>query len=241
MNQIIILSLTALLIGLAKTGLTGINLIALPLMASIYGGKASSGIVLVLLIVGDLFGVFYYHAHADKKSLVGLIPWAVVGVILGTLVGERISNEVFLLLMAIIILISISIILIQEIRKQPITITWSVASGVLGILGGFTTMIGNVAGAVMTLYLLSKGMTKNSMIGTGAWFFFLINLFKVPFHVMSWGTINLDTLVLVAPFTPLIVLGALVGVRLVAKIPEAPYRYVIIALTIVAAGYMLLT
>ena len=97
-----------------------------------------------------------------------------------------------------------------------------------GILAGMSTMIGNAAGPVMTIYFLSIGFKKNKFIGTAAWFFLLVNIFKVPFHLYTWKTINLSIIYFGFTFTPLIILGALSGVWFVKKIPEKPYRIFLI-------------
>ncbi|MFT4994751.1 MAG: hypothetical protein ACI965_001790 [Paraglaciecola sp.] len=77
-----------------------------------------------------------------------------------------------------------------------------------GLVGGITTMMGNLAGSVMALYLLSMRLPKNEYIGTKAWFFLAINLFKVPFHVFSWQTISLNSFLLNLTGLPFIALGA---------------------------------
>jgi len=88
-------------------------------------------------------------------------------------------------------------------------------------------MIGNAAGPVMTVYFLSIGFKKNKFIGTAAWFFLAVNIFKVPFHIFSWKTINLSILYFGLSLVPFIVIGALSGVWVVKKIPEKPYRLIL--------------
>ena len=137
----VILGATALLIGLAKTGLTNISLIALPVVASLFGGRESSGIILSMLIIGDVFGVRYYHSHAKGQTLKKILPWAVVGVAIGTIVGGYLSDTLFQLIMALFIITSVTIIFIQELKKTPINPpNWPGVPIFLGILGGFATM-----------------------------------------------------------------------------------------------------
>ena len=97
-----------------------------------------------------------------------------------------------------------------------------------GLTGGFTTMVGNAAGPVMTIYFLSMKLPKQQFIGTAAWFFLLVNIFKVPFHIMSWETINLESFGLNLMMLPLILLGAFIGFKIVKLIPEKPYRVFIL-------------
>jgi len=239
-NQYIVLAITALAVGMNKTGLNGIALITLPLMAVAFGARDSSGLVLVLLLAGDLFGVFYYHKHAQWKHLVRLLPWAMVGVLLGVLLGNRISDETFKVVMGVIILLSVILMIIQEIRGQlpePPKAWW--IAPFLGVVGGFATMVGNAAAPVMALYMLTMQLKKNDLIGTSAWYFFLINLFKLPFHILVWKSIDVSTLVLGTYGLPGIVLGAFLGVWIVKRIPEKPYRYFVIVMTLVATVRLL--
>jgi uncharacterized membrane protein YfcA len=109
----------------------------------------------------------------------------------------------------------------------------------MGLLGGITTMIGNLAGPVMALYLLSMRLPKNEYIGTAAWFFLAINLFKVPFHIFSWQSIDVNSLMLNLICLPFIALGAWCGIWLVKRIPEKYYRWLVIAMTGTASIFML--
>ena len=99
---------------------------------------------------------------------------------------------------------------------------------IVGFLGGFITMIGNAAGPIMSIYFLSMGFNKNKFIGTAAWFFLFVNLFKVPFHIFIWDTIDLNILLFDLSLFPLILIGALIGVWIVKKIPEKPYKIFVI-------------
>ncbi|MEL6358138.1 MAG: TSUP family transporter, partial [Bacteroidota bacterium] len=89
----------------------------------------------------------------------------------------------------------------------------------------------NAAGPIMAVYLLSLRLPKNSFIGTAAYFFLLINLFKVPFHILSWKTITLETLTLNLWALPVILVGFWLGVRIVKRIPEQAFRYFVMIMT----------
>jgi hypothetical protein len=99
---------------------------------------------------------------------------------------------------------------------------------IVGFLGGFVTMIGNAAGPIMSIYFLSMGFNKNKFIGTAAWFFLFVNLFKVPFHIFIWNTIDLEIFLFDLSLFPLILIGAIIGVWIVKKIPEKPYKIFVI-------------
>ena len=217
------MGLCAIGIGMAKTGLGGLGMIVVPVMANIFGAKSSTGILLLLLIMADFFGVRYYHMHADMRQLVKLIPSTIIGIVTGVFVGDQISDEYFQLLLVIVIISGVLMTVIKvEIKENKIF------SIIVGFLGGFITMIGNAAGPIMAIYFLSMGFNKNTFIGTAAWFFLFVNLFKVPFHVFIWDTIDLDILLFDLSLFPLILIGALIGVWIVKKIPERPYKIFVI-------------
>jgi uncharacterized protein len=235
----LMLLLAGLLCGMAKTGVRGVNMISVPILAIIFGGKESTGLMLPILIFGDFFGGKHYHPHADWYHLRRLLPLAVIGVIVATFAGNYINDDAFLNVMAVIIFLSLSIMIWREKSKAQIPDSkWFVI--VIGICGGFTTMLGNLGGSVLALYLLAMRLPKNVFIGTAAWFFLVINVVKVPFHVFVWKTITLQCFLLDTMIIPGIAIGAYLGVRITKKIPEKEYRIFIIGMTALAAVVMLI-
>lgn len=234
--QWILLGLCGLLTGMAKTGLSGVGLMVVPLMAHAFGGRPSVGLLLPLLIFADIFAVTWYNRHAQWKHILRLIPWAFAGIITATVVGKSISDRTFNSLLAALVIGGIAILVWRDIRADKIKVPQSkwFAAG-LGLLGGFSTMIGNAAGPVMALYLLSMRLPKNSFIGTGAWFFFIVNLSKVPLHIWSWKTISWSTFSLDLLMIPAIAAGAFLGIWLVRLLPEKFYRILVIATTLLSA------
>jgi uncharacterized protein len=238
--QLIIFLFVALCIGLSKTGVHGAGMIAVPLLAAVFGGQLSSGVMLPLLCLADVIGVWYYHRHASWKHLKKLFPWAAAGTILGTYVGGTIDDELFKVIMAVIILISVFIMIWLERGHSEDVPDYYWFAALTGVAGGFTSMIGNLAGSVMAIYFLSMRLPKNSFIGTSAWFFMVINWFKIPFHVFAWETVNLNTFLLAFMSLPLIILGAYLGILIVKNLSEKYYRWFIIAMTLIAAVFMFL-
>ncbi|NOT76795.1 MAG: sulfite exporter TauE/SafE family protein [Cyclobacteriaceae bacterium] len=225
---------------MAKTGVHGAGMLCVPLFAIVYGGKLSSGLMLPLLVIADVMGVWYYHRHASFAHLKILFPWAALGVIAGSWAGNYIPEDTFRVIMAITIFASLIAMIWLELggkEKIPDSIYLGIAAG---FLGGFTSMVGNLAGTVMVIYFLSMRLPKNVFIGTTAWFFLVVNWFKVPFHIWVWHTINIDGWILALYLTPAIVLGAFLGIAFVKKMSENVYRWFIVAMTLVAAIVMLL-
>jgi len=211
--QWLLLAACAIFIGMSKVGVPGISMIVVPTLAFIFGGKASTGILLPMLMLADLFGVGYYHRHAEWKYLWKLFPFAFVGIGLALWVGEVVNDEWFKNIIAILVFLCIGLMLWKDRKKEqqffPDSL-WFAAS--MGVLGGFATMIGNVAGPIFAIYLLAMHLPKNSFIGTGAWFFLIINASKFPLHIFVWKTISWETLTLDIVLLPAIALGAFLGI-----------------------------
>lgn len=232
--------LVALFTGMSKTGVHGAGMVSVPILAAIFGGQLSSGIMLPILCLADVMGVWYYHRHASWHHLKKLFPWAAVGTVLGTVVGGMINDEIFKTIMAVIIVVSVAIMLWLERGHKEDVPDYKWFAILTGIAGGFTSMVGNLAGSVMAVYFLSMRLPKNQFIGTTAWFFMVINWFKIPFHIFAWHTITLDTFLLDLTTLPFIALGAFVGILIVKNLQEKAYRWFIIGMTLIAAVFMLL-
>ena len=231
--------LVAVFTGMSKTGVHGAGMLAVPLLANVFGGQSSSGIMLPMLVMADVLGVRYYHRHASWKHLKILFPWSALGVILGTVVGKYIDDAIFRVIMAVIIITSVVVMLwLERGHKKDVPHQKSFGIGT-GIMSGFTSMVGNLAGTVMAVYLLSMRLPKNVFIGTTAWFFMATNWFKVPFHIFSWHTITLNTFLFDLLTLPFIILGAYLGIIIIKRLSEKTYRWFIISMTITAALFML--
>jgi hypothetical protein len=237
----IIIMVCGMLIGMSKVGVPGVSMIVVPALAFIFGAKQSTGVLLPILMMADLFGVAYYRRHANWNHLVKVIPWAVVGLVLALWVGELVNDEQFKNLIAILVFLSIGLMLWQDKRKGTNLFPdkWWFAA-FMGILGGFATMIGNVAGPVFAIYLLAMHLPKNSFIGTSAWFFMVINFTKFPLQYFVWDNIRTETLLVDLVTLPTIALGAYLGIKLVKTIPEQAYRGVVILITAISAFLLLI-
>jgi uncharacterized protein len=231
-----ILIVAALFTGMAKTGIYGLGTIVAPVLAVVFGGKVSSGLLLPMLSMADILAVIYYNRHASWPHLWKLLPFAALGVIIAIWVGEIINDNTFKIIMGIFILGGLPVMMWREQMNNvtPMSGNWWSGS-FFGIAGGFSTMIGNAAGPIMSLYLLAMKLPKNVLIGTGAWFFLIINLFKIPFHVFVWKTITLHSISLNLLLWPVILLGGFLGIKLVRLIPEKPFRWLIIIMTALAS------
>ncbi len=230
----------AAMIGMSKAGIKGLGMILVVLMATTFGGKASTGLVIPMLSMADLMAVRYYRRDVTWRYIWQLLPAAIVGVLLGVWIGQGINDETFKDIMAWIVISGLFMIIWQERRPIPEhIIQHPIVGGIAGLLGGFTTMVGNAAGPVMAVYLLAMRLPKNQFIGTAAWFFLIINLFKMPFHIWVWETVNWSSFQLNLFALPAILLGFLIGISIVRRIPEQAFRYFIIIVTAITAIRML--
>ncbi|MEY2904986.1 MAG: hypothetical protein RJA52_1002 [Bacteroidota bacterium] len=227
---------TALFIGMAKAGLNGLGMLTVPIMAAVFGGKVSSGLVLPILLTADTLAVLYYNRHTNWKIIGKLIPASFVGIIIALITGNMVNDQIFTTIIAVTIIGGLALMVFQEKFGIPTNFIYNpIFSSFFGLLGGFTTMIGNAAGPVLSVYLLSSKLPKNEFIGTTAWFFLVVNIFKLPLHFLFWNTITGKTLLINLTVIPIIVLGIVTGIFIVKKIPEKAFRYFIIGITFLIA------
>jgi uncharacterized membrane protein YfcA len=229
--QWIAIGFAVFLLGFSKSGIKGIGIIIVVILAFVFGEKASTGVLLPMLVCADVLAVIYYNRHAQWGIIKKLIPWMIVGVLVGVWIGDEISEIVFKRLMAIIILVSVLIMFYSENRKSTNVPTNKWFAGTTGFLAGFTTMIGNLAGPISNIYFLAMRFPKNEFIGTAAWLFFIINVFKLPFHFFVWKTITVETLVLNSVLIPVVAVGFFIGVQIVKLISNSNYRKFILIVT----------
>ena len=233
-----LIGLAAFIIGLAKAGIKGIDMMNVTIMAIVFGGKASTGVVLPLLCVADILAVKYYHRHAQWNHFWKLLPWMVAGILIGVFVGRDLDETIFRRVMAFIIILTVAIMLVMEFSKNfPVPENRAFVA-TMGLVSGFTTMLGNLAGAFSNVYFLAMRMLKNDFIGTAAWVFLVINLFKFPFQVFYWKNITGRTLWIDLLLLPALLAGFFAGIWIVGKIRDDSYRKVVIVLTLVGAVFI---
>jgi uncharacterized protein len=233
--QWVLILLAAFFIGLAKAGLKGIDMMNVTIMAIVFGGKASTGLVLPLLCFADIMAVSYYKRHVQWPQFTKLVPWMAAGVLIGVYVGKDLNEALFRKLMALIIVLTVIIMVLLELRKSTAVPDNKLFVIVTGLAAGFTTMLGNLAGAFANIYFLAMRMTKNDFIGTAAWLFLVINLFKLPFQVIYWKNITTATLQTDLWLLPALIAGFWAGLKIVERIKDDSYRKVVIVLTFLGA------
>ncbi|UNR60228.1 sulfite exporter TauE/SafE family protein [Streptomyces sp. A10(2020)] len=250
-----LLTAAALLVGFSKTSVSGANTISLAVFAAVLPAKESTGVLLPLLIVGDICAVLVYRRHAHWPTLWRLFPAVAAGVLAGT-AFLALADDGAVRTSIGAILLAMSAMTYWRRRRAarapagtdgepgPEEEPGTGRGGRLkargyGVLGGFTTMVANAGGPVMSLYLLSAGFRKLGFLGTSAWFFLIVNTSKVPFSV-GLGLIDGPSLLLDAVLVLFVVPGALLGRALAHRINQALFDQLVLAATVVGGVQLLL-
>ena len=241
-QQWLLAGLAALLVGLAKSGFGGVGMLILVLMANVMRGheRESTGVVLPLLICGDLFASHAFRRHVRWPMLFRLLPPAGVGVLLGFFWMRTLSNTGFKPLIGMIVLVLAALHLLRESMPQKFQniphnpwFAWG-----LGITAGITTMLANAAGPIMALFFLAMALPKLEFVATGALFFLAVNLFKIPFS-MNLGFITGPSLAFNAVLIPLVALGIFGGRFLIHRMNQRLFEKVLLLLTIFTALHLI--
>lgn len=228
------------LMGTSKAGLKGLATFNVTLLALAFGARMSTGLIIPLLIVGDIFAVIYYNRHTQWKYIVKFLPWMLSGILIGVILGKDLPEKEFKLGMVIVIFISLGLLIWWDKRKSSQIPTHWLFAGPIGIMAGICTMIGNLAGAFTNIFFLAMRLPKNEFVGTAAWLFFITNLFKLPFHIFVWKTITWETILIDIKLLPAIGLGLLSGVLVVKRINDKNYKRFILIVTGIGALVMLI-
>ncbi|MFC4529409.1 TSUP family transporter [Sphaerisporangium dianthi] len=221
------------LVGFAKTGISGAGTVAIALFALVLPTKSSTGMLLPLLLVGDVVAVVTYRRHADWPRLLKLFPWVAVGVVVGAFVVRWVDDAQMRRIIGTILLVIIALHFWNRSRGSELAEHRAVAASA-GVFAGFTTMTANAAGPIMAVYFLAAGLPMLGFLGTTAWFFLTINAFKVPFSV-ALGLITPATLTFAAVTAPAVVAGGVVGRVIVKRINRTWFERMTLALTFLAA------
>jgi uncharacterized membrane protein YfcA len=243
--------LAAFLIGVSKTGVPGIGILVVPLLATAFGGRASVGTMLPMLIVGDIFAVRWYRQHTQWKRLVELIPWVLVGMAIGAVVLWRLgemhtSRDLLEPIIGSLVLVMLGIHLLRQRWGERLSPHSPVGIASTGTAAGFATTVSNAAGPIMGIYLTSLRLPKEQFMGTSAWYYFAVNLSKLPvFIVLSLinpeqPIITVRSLLFNVTAIPVIVAGVYVGRWLLPRIPQKLFDEVVLILAAVAAARLII-
>ncbi|MEU1873472.1 sulfite exporter TauE/SafE family protein [Streptomyces sp. NPDC019793] len=240
------LAFAALLVGFSKTAVSGANTVSLAIFAAVLPARASTGILLPVLIAGDILAVLTYRRHAHWPTLWRLFPAVGVGVVVGTVFLAWANDAVVRTSIGAILLFMAGVTVWRrrqaDAAERPDEVTSRTGRAKArsyGVLGGFTTMVANAGGPVMSMYLLSAGFRKLGFLGTSAFFFLIVNVSKLPFSA-GLGLIDGPSLLLDAVLVVFVVPGALLGKWAVNRINQRLFERLVIAATVVGGLQLLL-
>lgn len=231
-----IVALCAVMVGFTKSGLPGLLILVVPLMASVLPARTSVGTLLGMLVLADIIAVTYYRHQVLWRHISRLLPLALVGIVAGYFGLRIVDDEQLKPLIGCIILVMLGIHYLRTMaggEDRPVPSQWWFAA-VAGFMAGMMTMMANASGPIMMLYLLSMRLPKYQFVGTSAWFYFFVNWAKVPFSanlsLMTYESVKLDLTML-----PFIVFGAIAGIVILKRIPLIVFNHVIQILAALAA------
>ena len=237
------LLLAAALIGVAKTAISGVGSVAVVIFAAVLPARESTGAILPLLIFGDLVAVAYYRRHADWplvwRLLLGVLPGMVLGAWFLAVVDDAHMRQAIAA-----ILLAMSALQLWQRRggSQVVSTLSDGRSGrlalVMGAAAGFATMAANAAGPVTTIYLIMAGLGVLQLIGTGAWFYLVVNLTKLPVSIVL-GLVSPASMALDLLLVPAMLVGAVLGVLLIRRIDQRQFELAALGFGAVAALLLL--
>jgi len=231
----LILLCAALLVGFSKTAIGGMAMVAVVLFAMVVPARDSTGSVLLLLLVGDVIAVWLYRHHADWKLIVSLILPVLAGIGIGAGFLYLVDDQVLRRTIGGILL---ALLLLGLWRDRLAAHRRSVAMG-YGALAGFTTMVANAGGPAMSLYLLAAKYDKWRFLGTTSWFFFAVNLMKLPVSI-GLGIVRPETALLALICVPAVLLGAWIGRLAITRIEQKLFEKLVTLFVAVSAVYLLI-
>jgi uncharacterized membrane protein YfcA len=240
-----LIALGALLVGMGKGGLPGVGNLTVVLMALALPAKLSVGILLPILLSADIIAVLVYRRHAEWRYIWKLSPWMIAGIVIGYFVFSRVDDAQVRFLIGFILLSMTGVHFyrkwlrrhaseVDTLPQHPVFIAST------GVIGGFATMVANAAGPVAALYFIASGLPKYAYIGTSAWFFLLVNLFKVPFMI-DLGIIDQGSLLFSTSFMLYAVVGAACAPFIVRHIHQKVFEILIWFFVVVGGLKLILT
>ncbi len=233
-----IFALAAVIVGLAKGGIGPFGGLLAPLLSTIMPVSQVMGLVLPLLMVGDVFALRAYWRDWEMRHLRLLLPAAVVGVVAGafllTTLPDRTLRHILGVLTLLVVAYKLANDLIRSLSYRPHNWHGYLAGGA----AGFSSALANAGGPPVTAYLLLQKLPPAKFIGTSVLFFALVNVVKMAIF-LSTGVVNIGDLSEVLWVLPIIPLGVWAGRWLITRMNRRIFEGFIL-LTLIYAGISLL-
>jgi uncharacterized protein len=221
---------SAFMIGVAKTGAPGIGTLVAPLMVILVGdARHAPAWALPVLLTADVFAVWYWRKRAETQQLFSLAPWVLVGILGGALALG--AEEILIRRLLGFLVIGMLLLYLQRRLSRSTQVHGNPA--IYGVATGFSSTVANAAGPVMNLYLLSRKLPKEEFVATGAWFFLILNIAKIPVYAYH-SLYSAESLTFDVIMIPIVLAGAYAGRWLVRVMPQKLFEVAVIGMTAIS-------
>jgi len=234
-----VMALVGIVVGFSKTAIGNVVLLGVAAMAWLLPARDSTGVMLVMLLSGDVIAVCVYRKNVDWRLLARMIVPVLIGLGAGWFFLGRVNDQILERTIGVILLVLLGVSWWMRRRGADAVHGGLLPSLGYGSLAGFTTMVANAGGPAMSLYLLAAKFDKWRFIGTSAWFFFAVNSIKVPISIQL-GLIRPETAVLSATLIPAVIVGAVLGRVLIKRIAQDLFERLVTIFVAVAALYLVI-
>jgi uncharacterized membrane protein YfcA len=210
-----------LITGVSKGGFGGLALFAVPILSLSISPVQAAGILLPILIVMDWISVWAYRKTWDRRLLWLMLPGAVVGITIGGLLADQVSEDFVRLCVGLIAIIFpiYAVIGARFLQGRNHVQGNRSLAGLAGLAAGFTSFVAHAGGPPFQAYALQQDLEKRIYAGTTVMFFFVVNAVKlIPYAMLGqFDRTNLTTSAALIPLAPV---GVLIGVWLVKRIDQ---------------------
>ncbi|EDY81293.1 conserved domain protein, putative [Verrucomicrobiia bacterium DG1235] len=219
----------------------GLGILNVAIFQILLDAKEAVGFGLPLLVIGDLCSMVIYRRHAEWKHIFRLVPWAVVGVVVGWLTLGAMEPNQARLAISLVLAAMLTLHVVRE--RWPALVNEALpysygAAATIGVIAAFVSTLANAAGPIMILFLLSMRLPKMAFMGTSVYFFTFLNIFKVPFlheqGLVNWGSLEANL-----KLVPFVIGGSVLGYFFAKKVSQAWFERIAFWLTVTAVAYML--
>jgi uncharacterized membrane protein YfcA len=240
----------AILVALDKALVPGAAMLGVGVLAQFIPAREATGVTLAMCILGDWMTIWAYRHDVDWRTLGRLLPNVAGGVVLGAgflfIADDGTTRRVI----GAIILVFVSWNVIAMLRRRggsgagtevptaQMTRGARWKRSLYGGLAGFTTMVANAGGPATSMYFMSEGFPVRLFLGTGAWFYLVINLVKLPFAI-GLGMLSTRFLVPLIIAVPFMIATVAVGRWVSGRIDKSVFNVLVVVLTLVTGVTLL--
>tara|TARA_B100001250_G_scaffold412494_1_gene443855 strand:+ start:830 stop:1573 length:744 start_codon:yes stop_codon:yes gene_type:complete len=229
-----------ILYGIAKSGLGGsISLISVPLMTVVMPLNQALAVILPILIFSDIIAVYRFRKEFDFSTLKLIVPFAALGIIIGSLTFKYFSEDLLKLIVGIMgFLFAGHYFLFKKEKKVPTKKNF-LKGAIFSSIAGFSSFCVHAGGTPTSIYLLPLRLKKEIYVGTRIIFFTFVNLIKLPLYIYL-SMMNFDTFYQSVLLLPLAITGIFIGYKLLKIINENLFYNIIYALILVSSTKLLI-